>query len=81
MGKRKYNDDDGRQIVDMSGLESVRFARKTDTAEPRDNALSELTTKETRSVVFGALTAGLLVGGIFIAGAAVVIGLCLLIWS
>lgn len=87
MGKRQYSDDDGRQIADLSGLEPSRLgwnkgaAEGEDRSKPRDTALSTLDAKETRGVVFGALTAGLLVGAIFIAGAAAVIGICLLIWS
>lgn len=87
MTKKQYDDDDGRRIADMSDLMPGRSmlgkstaARREDDAEKKDTALSTLNKKEMRSVISSAVAAGLLVCGIFIAGAALLITICLLIW-
>ncbi len=81
MGRKIYDDDDGRTIADMSGIDggfSNPFGnKKKPVNEPqKENPQSDpiMTKKETMWYVFGALKAALLIGGAFI------VGLGLLIW-
>ncbi len=87
--KRQFDEDDGRVIADMSGVErtpilvpgagAVRRARegRPDFAEPPERDFSsgpEYLDKEgRRAMIGGALSAMLLIGGLFAAGFALVI--------
>ena len=86
----KFDDDDGRVVADMSGLERQPMLlprlpkRKKESGEPDASTPPEpeleLTKEERRSYVRGAIGATLLIAGIFIAAAAIVITLLLLLW-
>lgn len=88
-------EDDGRTIVDMSGVErpnllTFRLSRKKterlrrDT-EPADgqsqSTIADLDKKQSRSVIFGTVLAGLVIAGIFIACGALVIYLLTVVWN
>ena len=88
MTKRDF-DDDGRTVADMSGLERQPVLLPRLPRRKKENAVPEqpdaqpelqLTPEERRSYVGGAIGAGLLLAGIFIAAGAVVIALLLLFW-
>ena len=83
-----YDDDDGRTIADMSGIDggfSNPFGKKKKPVnEPKkENPQSEpiMTKKETMWYVFGALKAALLIGGAFIVGLGLLIWLMLAVWN
>ena len=90
MTKRTYDDDDGRVIADMSDLQRQPMVlprlpkRKKDSGEPDASAQPqpelELTNEERRTYVRGAIGATLLIAGVFVAAAAIVITLLLLLW-
>ncbi len=89
MTKRTYDDDDGRVIADMSGLERQpmvlpRLPKRKKSAEPElpdaQQPELQLTGEERRAYLGGAIGAGMLIAGIFIAAAAIVIALLLLFW-
>ena len=92
MTKRSYDDDDGRVVADMSGLERQPMVlprlpkrkKENAAATPEDAGAQQpelqLTAEERRSYMAGAIGAGLLIAGIFIAAAAVIITLLLLLW-
>ena len=89
MAKHTYNDDDGRTIADMSGLERQPMLlprlpkRKKENAGGAEQAIQpelQLTDEERRSYIGGALGAAALIGGVFIAAGAVVILLLTLLW-
>ena len=87
--KRNYDDDDGRVVADMSGIErtpmlvpnaeSVKRARekRADFSEPSENSYSpgpEYLDKEgRRAMIGGALSAMPLIGGLFAAAFAALI--------
>lgn len=86
-GRKTYEDDDGRVIANMNidGMpwyaEDARKRReenfrKAETASD----FSDLSRKETWEIIKGATKAGLLISGIFIAGAALFILFCLFVW-
>ena len=90
MKKRKeYDDDDGRTIADMSwvGAPAPMFGglgkKKTGHDEPETEQTppTDLTRKERRMYIFGALGAALLIAGAFIVGLGLAILLMLLIWN
>ena len=72
--ERKYDDDDGRTIADMSDVDPMplllpRFRRnKEDRA-----AQNEMSKEDRRAFLFGTIGAVLLIGGVFIAAGAIVI--------
>lgn len=72
MSKKTFDDDDGRVVADMSGVERQplvlpRFKRKE---QPTSQEMS----KEDRAVILrSAIGASLLIGGVFIAAGALVI--------
>ena len=92
MQQRNYDDDDGRTIADMSGLERQpillprlpKRKKENAAATPEDAGAQQpelqLTAEERRSYMAGAVGAGLLIAGIFIAAAAIIITLLLLLW-
>lgn len=73
--KKKYDDDDGRVIADMSFAQSTplfipRFKKKSETdgeEKSEDNSEFELTGEERRAFIHGALGAALVIGTIFVA--------------
>ncbi|MBR5428973.1 MAG: hypothetical protein IK116_00430 [Firmicutes bacterium] len=76
MKKREYDDDDGRTVADMSGIERQplllpRFRRR------REKQLSSAGwgREERRAVLLGAMSASLAIALVFIAAGAVVIGI------
>ncbi len=94
MKKRIYEDDDGRRIADMSGIErpslfTVRHAPERE--QPRPPQEGEPTKTESdgptmnrserRAAVVGALTAALLISLVFMAGLGLGIWLLSLLWS
>ena len=82
---RKYDDDDGRTVADMSGLErpSLLGLRPRRGAEKpaRVKQDLQLDRSERRAMVRGALSAGLLVAGALAIGFAILILLIQLVWS
>ena len=79
---RKFDDDDGRTIVDMSEVDPMpvllpRFRRRKD--EPTSE--HEMSKEDRRAVMLGAIGAVLLIGGVFIVAGAIVIFLMTKIWS
>ena len=89
MTKRTYDDDDNRVIADMSGLERQpmllpRLPKRKKHAEPEppdaEQPELQLTKEERRAYLGGAISASLLLAGIFIAAAAIIITLLLLLW-
>lgn len=87
-GKRTYDDDDGRVIADMSGIERPRsLVPQTKREEPGRPAQSQdrswessFTPEERRMTVLAAVKAALLIGIVFIAGIGAVILLMVLFW-
>ena len=88
MGRKIYDDDDGRTIADMSGIDggfSNPFGKKKKSAgnpEKNKNPHNEpiMTKKEEFWYIMGALKAALLIGGAFIVGLGLVILLMLTAW-
>ncbi len=91
--RKKYDDDDGRTIVDMSGVE--RPSMFGHMAPPKENPVfskpeekperpwedSGYSRSERRAAVFGALKAGLLVALAYIVGLGALIAILLyLVW-
>ena len=79
---RKFDDDDGRTIVDMSEVDPMpvllpRFRRRKDEV-PSSQQMSK---EDRRAVMLGAIGAVLLIGGVFIVAGAIVIFLMTKIWS
>ena len=75
-----YEEDDGRTIADMSGIERQptflpHFHR------PWESAAGELTREERNAAIRGALKAGLLIAGVYILAAAALIVAMQLLWS
>ena len=90
-----YEEDDGRTIADMSGIERQptflpHFHRKRSdfsapdapraNDRPWESAAGELT-REERNAIRGALKAGLLIAGVYILAAAALIVAMQLLWS
>ena len=87
--ERIYEDDDGRTIADMSGIEPQpllvpRIHRRRDRADFREpdapaendrpwDTSGELSREERNAAIGGALKAGLLIGGVFLAAGALAI--------
>lgn len=92
--KKKDFEDDGRQIANMSGIDrsyySMRMGRRkskakasatNDDVNPHSyKPEPQLTKRETRQVVANAILATLLLGAVFIGGAALFILFCTEIW-
>jgi hypothetical protein len=92
--KRTYEDDDGRTIVDMSGIGAPSlFVPKRAKKENRRHSEPEqlepdrpwedhsMSREERRWYVLGALKASLLIALAFIVGLGLVIALMLLFWA
>ena len=91
MGKQDSYEDDGRTIADMSGivkpnlfgegtLEHISKKRR-EGRQPQEGEqnVPQLTRKERRSFIFGALGAALLIAAVFAAAFALVIFLIILV--
>ena len=86
--KKKYDDDDGRTIADMSGLERPNMImpqfghpkNKNQTKATSDGNNTDLSREERRSYIGGALLAALLITAIFIVVFGVAIWLMLTVW-
>ena len=87
--KRDYADDDGRTIVDMSGVEDVNrisFVPRTpetknDVADDNAPPPEPISKEERRLYVFAALKAALLIAAVFLVGIALAIWLLLRLWT
>lgn len=93
--KKKYDDDDGRTIADMSGVDhsSIFFPQISDTSDSRkehqesrtdDNRQREdnsFSKEDRRAYILGALSAALLIAAIFIVVFGILIWLLLAMWS
>ncbi|MCH5201116.1 MAG: hypothetical protein J1F60_09160 [Oscillospiraceae bacterium] len=90
--KKIYDDDDGRTIADMSGVGVPSpvfggFGKRNVTQEegeqPRKPEMQpfEMTRKERKMYIWGALGAALLIAGVFIVGLGLAILLMVLAWS
>ena len=96
MKKKQYDDDDGRQIADMSGVNSNLMAfwfvpkhrrsripkhmLKEESKQEQVVDMPPLTKAESRAMMFQAMFASLLIALVFIAGAALFILFCIYIW-
>ncbi len=95
MKKKQYDDDDGRQIANMSDVQINTFGfgyipkrrrpgvTYQETKKPNKNEhanVAPLTKKETRFMMLQAMLAALGIAMIFIAGAALFILFCIYIW-
>lgn len=91
--KRTYQDDDGRTIADMSGIEPspMLFPRRpkeegrpqtpqSDSDRPWEGQ-GQFTDEQRRAAMGGALKAAMLIAGVFIAAGAVAILVMQLIWN
>lgn len=84
--KKQYDDDDGRVIADMNVdgmpwfISDVLGRRKRGESSESSQDFSDLTKEESRALVFGAIKAGLLIGGIFIVVALIFILFCIFVW-
>lgn len=91
--KRTYQDDDGRTIADMSGIEpSPRLFPRLPKKEQRSQApqstgdrpwegQEQFTQEQRRAAMGGALKAAMLIAGVFIAAGAVAILVMQFIWN
>ncbi len=95
MKKKQYDDDDGRQIANMSDVQintfgfgytpkrrrpSVKFNENKKPNQNEHANVAPLTKKETRFMMIQAMLAALGIAMIFIAGAALFILFCIYIW-
>ena len=77
--KKQYADDDGRVIASMN-VEGMPWYVDKRVKSPGEQDFSDLSKEESRALVFGAMKAGLLIGGIFLLAAFVFILFCLYVW-
>ena len=80
MARKKYNDDDGRQVADVSEVDVTMFGfattrlirkkKKTEKEKAREDKLAKevltLTKRETRRLTFRAMWISLLIGLVFV---------------
>ena len=94
MARKQYDDDDGRTIVDMTGVNDAGLslfgrmpAREKRQPQPPGEQTSpyqqetEISKEEQRWYMLGAMKAALLIGFAFIAGLGLVILLLMAIWG
>ena len=85
MRKREPFEDDGRTIADMSGIapQPTILPRRKPRKEPETNSSEglELTRKEKRWAVLGAMKAVLLIAGAYLLGLGILLGILFLIWK
>ena len=95
--ERIYEDDDGRTVADMSGIEPQpmlipRIRKRCDRADFREpdapaandrpwDTSGELSREERNAAIGGALKAGLLIGGVFLIAGALAILAMQALWS
>ena len=91
--KRTYQDDDGRTIADMSGIEPSpmlfpRLPRKEKRSQAPQSAADrpwegqeQFTQEQRRAAMGGALKAAMLIAGVFIGAGAVAILVMQFIWN
>ena len=88
--RKDHQDDDGRTIADMSGIQRqpvfIPKIPKRPTAENGENAQKKenelfLTKKEKTAYILGTLRSALLIGAVFAAAFALLIILMLVIWG
>lgn len=95
--RREWDDDDGRIVADMSGIERPRFLmpriatkrsvsgdRRTgeQAVEERSSVYeAEFTPRERRMYMLGALKAALLIALVFIAGLGAAVWLMIQVWT
>jgi len=88
--KTIYEEDDGRTVADMSGVESpglFRFRPGKSTAPPTEEKNSkpwesnEMSSDDRRVYIFAALRAALMIAAVFIVGLGIGIWLLLRLWS
>ena len=92
MGKREYDDDDGRVVADMSDVERMPLvipridrdkgsgadmSRQSSSASAQSSDQVTLDNEERRAMIKGAVSAALLVGGVIAAAFAALIFLIL----
>lgn len=94
MAKKEYDDDDGRQIADMSGVDNslytystirkVKKKKKEENPEKKNDSVHReelvLTKKETRAMMFHAMWSSLLIGLVFVVLAAIFLLFAVFIW-
>ncbi len=88
MAKKKvYDDDDGRVIANMnvdgmpwSMSDVLSRRKKSDEKLQSSGDFSDLSGKETREIVKGAVKAGLVIAGVFLVAAALFILFCIHVW-
>lgn len=93
MKSKKYDDDDGRQIADMSNTYEVNYLgffgirrtlsdKKKKVSETSETTVQvpPLTKRETRKIMFNALLGGLAIGSVFVVLAAIFILFCVFVW-
>ena len=90
---KKQFEDDGRTIADMSGVERPALFGWRDRRRENEDALpsedqqddrpweEQMSKKEGRMYALGALTAGLVIAGVFIAAGAIAIAIMIAVWS
>ena len=85
MSRREPFEDDGRTIADMSGIapQPTILPRRKRREEPRAGGEEglELTRKEKRWAVLGAMKAVLLIAGAYLLGLGILLGILFLIWK
>ena len=86
---KNYDDDDGRTVADMSYIDPhpirhMLVGRRPSSLKPKEETeehgkhnepVNEMDRDERRGLVFGAVSAALLIGGIFIGAAAIFIAI------
>lgn len=87
MREKQYDDDDGRTVADMSGVEKptmfrFRSLKKHGTFAEKEanNKEPQLSPEQRKSYLGGALSAALLIALVFIAAGAILIALLTAIW-
>ena len=85
MRRREPFEDDGRTIADMSGIapQPTILPRRKSRKVPETNSGEglELTRKEKRWAVLGAMKAVLLIAGAYLLGLGILLGILFLIWK
>ena len=80
MKKKRDLEDDGRVIADMNVEGTPWYVPKNIGEQGSNSSESNLTPKETFHLISGALTAGLIIGMIFVLGCFLFILFCTNIW-
>ncbi len=86
---KQHDDDDGRVIFDMSGLNDIskpslenlgEARKKPNKSERRQRPYVEMSNSDARKAAFSATLAALLVAGVFIVGIGLFILFCVYVW-